>query len=83
MASEKEARVRVEIEEQVEGAFDLLHLILPLPRLLCLPEETRQHLQAARRERRLAVRSLIDAARKRREDKSDKPRRRAERVKVE
>jgi hypothetical protein len=83
MASEKEPHVGVVVEEQAEGAFDLLHVTLPVPRLLCLPEETRQHLRAARRERRLAVRSLFDAARKRRRDEGDKPRRRAERVKVE
>ena len=82
MTNEKEPRVEVKFEEQPEGAFDLLHVTLPVPRLLCLPEETRQHLRAARRERRLAVRSLIDAAFKRREE-GDKPRRRAERVKVE
>jgi hypothetical protein len=82
MASEKEPHVGVEVEEQPEGAFDLLHVTLPVPRLLCLPEETRQHLRAARRERRLAVRSLFDAARKR-GGEGDKPRRRAERVKVE
>ncbi len=83
MASEKESKVGVKVEEQPEGAFDLLHVTLPVPRLLCLPEETRQHLRAARRERRLAVRSLIDAARKRRGDEGDKPRRKAEHVKVE
>ncbi len=82
MASEKESNVRVEVEEQPEGAFDLLHVTLPVPRLLCLPEETRQHLRAARRERRLAMRSLFDAAFKR-PDKGDKPRHKAEHVKVE
>ncbi len=82
MATEKESKVGVKIEEQPEGAFDLLHVTLPVPRLLCMPEETRQHLRAARRERRLAVRSLIDAARKRKNE-GDKPRRKAERVKVE
>ncbi len=82
MASEKESKVGVKVEEQTEGAFDLLHVTLPVPRLLCLPEETRQHLRAARRERRLAVRSLFDAVFKRK-DESDKPRRKAEHVKVE
>jgi hypothetical protein len=81
MASEREARIEVKVEEQPEGAFDLLHVTLPLPRLLCLPEETRQHLRAARRERRLAMRSLFDALKRR--DEGDKPRRKAERVKVE
>ncbi len=65
MASEKESKVGVKIEEQPEGAFNLLHVRLPLPRVLRLPEETRQHLRAARRERMLAMRSLIDAAIKR------------------
>ncbi len=64
MASEKESKVGVKVEEQ-EGAFNLLHVRLPLPRLFHLPEETRQHLRAARRERMLAARSLIDAAIKR------------------
>ncbi len=80
--SEKEPRARVEVEEQPEGAFDLLHVTLPVLRRLCLPEETRQHLRAARRERRLAARSLIDAVVKRK-DEGDKPRRKVERVKVE
>ncbi len=82
MASEKEPRVEVKVEEQPEGTFDLLHVTLPVPRLLCLPEETRQHLRAARRERRLAMRSLIDSVVKR-SDEGDKPRRKAEHVKVE
>jgi hypothetical protein len=62
MATEKESKVGVKIEEQPEGAFNLLHVRLPLPRMFRLPEETRQHLRAARRERMLAARSLIDAA---------------------
>ncbi len=82
MTSEKEPRAGIKVEEQPESAFDLLYVTLPVPRLLCLPEETRQHLQAARRERRLAVRSLIDTVFKR-SDEGDKPRRKAERVKVE
>jgi hypothetical protein len=62
MATEKESKVGVKIEEQPEGAFNLLHVRLPLPRMFRLPAETRQHLRAARRERMLAARSLIDAA---------------------
>jgi hypothetical protein len=49
---------------RVERRRDELVLRLPtLDRLLraCLPEETVQHLRAARREQLLAVRSLIDA----------------------
>ena len=72
MASEKESKVGVKIEEQPESAFNLLHVRLPLPRLFRLPEETRQHLRAARRERMLAVRSLIDAAIERTEEKPKK-----------
>jgi hypothetical protein len=72
MASEKESTVGVNIEEQPEGAFNLLHVRLPLPRVLRLPEETRQHLRAARRERMLAMRSLIDAAIQRL-DEGEKP----------
>ncbi len=82
MMSEKESSVGVKVEEQPESAFNLLHVTLPLPRLLHLPEETRQHLRAARRERMLAMRSLIDAAIKRL-DEGDKSRRKAEHVKVE
>jgi len=72
MASEKEPSVGVKVEEQPEGPFNLLHVTLPLPRLFHLPEETRQHLRAARRERMLAMRSLIDAAIKRL-DEGEKP----------
>ncbi len=72
MATEKESKAGVKIEEQPEGAFNLLHVSLPLPRMFRLPEETRQHLRAARRERMLAMRSLIDAAIKRL-DEGEKP----------
>ncbi len=72
MASEKESKVGVKVEEQPEEAFNLLHVRLPMPRMFRLPEETRQHLRAARRERMLATRSLIDAAIKRL-DEGEKP----------
>ncbi len=72
MAIEKESKVGAKIEEQPEGAFNLLHLRLPLPRMFRLPEETRQHLWAARRERMLAARSLLDDAIKRL-DEGEKP----------
>jgi hypothetical protein len=82
MSEEKEPTIGLDIEEQPEGPFDLLHLTLPLPRLLFLPKETRGHLQAARREHLLALRSLLDQAIERLE-KEEKPRRKAERVEVE
>ena len=80
--TEKDPTVGIEIEEQPEGPFDLLHVTLPLPRLLFLPEEARQHLRAARREQLLALRSLLDKAIERAE-KPEKPKRKAERVKVD
>lgn len=82
MSEEKEPTTELKIEEQPAGRFDLLHLTLPLPRLLCLPKETRDHLRAARREQLLAMRSLLDQAIERLE-KPEKPKRRAKRVEVE
>ncbi|OIO90440.1 MAG: hypothetical protein AUK03_12960 [Anaerolineae bacterium CG2_30_64_16] len=81
--SEKEHRVGLEVEERPEGLFDLLWLTLPVPRLsLFFPKEMRQHLRAARREHLLAVRSLLDKAIERLEE-TEKPPRKAERVKIE
>jgi len=68
MAEERKTSVRLEIEERPEGPFDVLHVALPLPRLPSLARETRQHLRAARRERLLALRSLLDAVIKRLEE---------------
>ena len=82
MSEEKEPTIGLDIEEQPEGPFDLLRLTLPLPRLLFLPKETRDHLRAARREQLLALRSLLDQAIERLE-KDEKPKRKAERVEVE
>lgn len=82
MSEEKEPTIGLDIEEQPEGPFDLLRLTLPLPRLLFLPKETRDHLRAARREQLLALRSLLDQAIERLE-KPEKPKRKAERVEVE
>lgn len=82
MSEEKEPTIGLDIEEQPEGPFDLLRLTLPLPRLLFLPKETRDHLRAARREQLLALRSLLDQAIERLE-KEEKPKRKAERVEVE
>jgi len=82
MSEEKEPATGLKIEKQRAGPFDLLHLTLPLPRLLFLPEETRNHLRAARREQLLALRSLLDRAIERLE-KPDKAKRRSERVEVE
>jgi hypothetical protein len=80
--SEKEPIIGLDIEEQPESLFDLIRLTLPLPRLLFLPKETRDHLRAARREHLLALGSLLDHAVERLE-KEEKPRRQAERVEVE
>lgn len=80
---EKEPAFGVEVKNRPERPFDALNITLPMPRLLRLPEETRAHLRAARREQLLAVRSLVDAAIHRLEEAAEKPRRRAERGKVE
>lgn len=82
MSEEKVPKIGLDIEEQPEGPFELLRLTLPLPRLLFLPKETRDHLRAARREHLLALRSILDQAIERLE-KPEKPKRKAERVEVE
>ncbi len=82
MSEEKEPTIGLDIEEQTEGPFDLLRLTLPLPRLLFLPKETRNHLRAAHREHLLALRSILDQAIEQVE-KTEKPKRKAERVEVE
>jgi hypothetical protein len=48
-----------------------------------LPEEFRQHTQAARREMLLAMRSLLDAAIEYIEEKEEKPKKKATKIKVE
>lgn len=84
MSEKRESTIGLEIEEQPEGRFDLLRVTLPLPRLMFLPEETRDHLRAARRERILALRSLLDIAIQRLEKEPEKkPRRKAEKIDVE
>ena len=55
-------KFRVEYEKRPDEAFDRMVLKLPLPRWMRLPEETRRHLRAARREQLLALRSLVTAA---------------------
>lgn len=82
MSEEREPTIGLDIEEQPEGPFDLLRLTLPLPRLLFLPKATRDHLRAARREHLLALRSILDQAIEQVE-KTEKPKHKAERVKVE
>ena len=81
--SEHEPNFKVNVEEHPGAAFDRLTLSLPIPRMFRLPEETRQHLLAARRERLLALRSLIDAAIDRMEKPENKPRRRVQRAEIE
>ncbi len=62
--NKKEAQIGVEVERQPESSYDVLRVTLPLPKMgtggFSLPEDTRQHLRAAQRERLLAMRSLID-----------------------
>jgi hypothetical protein len=83
MREAKPSRVGLDYEEHPESPYDFLHVTLPLPRLMWLPEETRAHLRAARREQLLAVRSLIDAAIRRLEERpAAKPGRRSEEVDV-
>jgi hypothetical protein len=55
-------RIGMEYQEKPEESYDRLVLNLPLPRWMRLPEETRSHLRAARREQLLALRSLLDSA---------------------
>ena len=82
MTEKKEVNIGLDIEENPEGPFDLLHLTLPIPHLSFLPEEAHSHLRAAHREHLLAVRSLVENAIKQVE-KEGKPSHKAERVKVE
>jgi hypothetical protein len=83
MREAKPSRVGLDYEEHPESPYDVLHVTLPLPRLMWLPKETRDHLRAARREQLLAVRSLIDAAIRRLEERpAAKPGRRSEEVDV-
>ena len=82
MSEQKVPTIGLDIEEKDEGPFDLLRLTLPLPRLLFLPKETRDHLRAARREHLLALRSILDQAIAHVE-KAEKPKHKAERVEVE
>jgi hypothetical protein len=60
--SDKKPKVDIKIEEQEERPYDLMRVTLPVPRLLRLPQKTRRHLRAARRERLLALRDMVDAA---------------------
>jgi hypothetical protein len=84
MNEKREPRVGLEVEEQPEGSFDLLRVTLPLPRLMFLPKETRDHLRAARREQLLALRSLVDVAIRRLEQEPErKPRRKSANIDVQ
>jgi hypothetical protein len=81
---EKTSKIGLDVEEQPEGPYDLLRVTLPLPRMMFLPKETRDHLRAARREQLLAVRSLLDTAIRRLEQgPAAKPRRKAEKMEIE
>lgn len=79
---EKKSSIGVKLEERPERSFDLLRVTLPVPRLFRLPKEARRHLRAARRERLLALRELVDAAIERMEQ-SEGPPRKARRVEIE
>jgi hypothetical protein len=84
MREEKASKIGLDVEEQPEGPYDLLRVTLPMPRLMSLPKETRDHLRAARREQLLALRSLVDVAIRRLEERPGvKPRRRSEKIEVE
>ncbi|MBI2845877.1 MAG: hypothetical protein HYX86_04960 [Chloroflexi bacterium] len=49
----------IEVEEQADAPYDVLHLRLAVPKRL-LPEETKTHAKAALREMLLTGRSLLD-----------------------
>jgi hypothetical protein len=79
---DKKSSIGLKLEERPGRSFDLLHVMLPVPRLFCLPKEARRHLRAARRERLLALRERVDAAIERLEE-AERPPRKAKRVEVE
>jgi hypothetical protein len=81
MMSDKKPKVGIKIEEQEERPYDLMRVTLPVPRLFRLPKETRQHLRAARRERLLALRDMVDSAIERIEEK-EQPSHKAEKVEI-
>lgn len=80
--SDKKPKVGVKIEEQEERPYDLMRVTLPVPRLFRLPKETRRHFRAARRERLLALRDMVDTAIERIEEK-EHPSQKAKQVEIE
>lgn len=82
MSDDKVTTIGIDIEKHPEGPFDLLNMTLPLPRLLFLPKEARDHLRAACLEDLLTFRSMLDAFIERLEQ-PEKPVYKAERVKIE
>jgi hypothetical protein len=80
--SDKKPKVDIKIEEQEEHPYDLMRVTLPVPRLFRLSKETRRHLRAARRERLMALRDMVDAAIERIEER-EHPAPKTEQVEIE
>jgi hypothetical protein len=82
MPEEEKVSVGVEVEQNPEGPFDVLHFSIPLPKFVRMPDEAEEHWRASRRERLLALRGILDEAIKETE-KPKRSQRRVERVRVE
>ena len=78
MAEEKEFAFEDWLVEGIKGFKGCYRKLSPH-----LPEEFRQHTQAAHREILLAMRSLLDAAIERAEEEPEPKKRRATKIKVE
>ena len=78
MAEEKEFAFEDWLAEGIKGCRASYKKLSPH-----LPEEFRQHTQAARREMLLAMRSLIDTAIERAEKEPEPEKKRATKIKVE
>ena len=83
-AAELEARI-AELEARIAELEAGERVADPLDRLMAgfLPEETRGHLRAARKEQLLAARSFIDGWIERMDRPPEKPRRRRESITLE
>lgn len=78
MAEEREFAFEDWLAEGIKGFRASYKKLSPL-----LSEEFYQHTRAARREMLLAMRSLIDAAIESTEEKEEKPKKKAAKIKVE
>ena len=78
MAEEREFAFEDWLAEGIKGFRGCYKKLAPH-----LPEEFRQHTQAAHREMLLAVRSLLDAAIERAEEKPEPKKKKAAKIKVE